>query len=200
MERSIVVVALMLSGCVIAPARILGDQCDLSSECDAPLVCALGRCRNECAGTRDCPLGLRCVKASASQGVCLLADETECGLTSDCPETLVCAMTECVNECEDETDCVPGARCTEGSCVEVSVDRCAYPSECLYPLTCTDGLCVSECRDDADCDPGRTCFTHATCGGGPCMCRFDCSVDPCPNPGTVCTADGFCERDSVEIP
>jgi hypothetical protein len=42
-------------------ARRPGDQCALNSECADPLVCKDGRCRQECAEDRDCPVGLNLV-------------------------------------------------------------------------------------------------------------------------------------------
>ena len=198
MSRLVLALAVFSAGC-IAPGKLLGDQCDLTSECDAPLVCGLGRCRNECAATRDCPLGLRCVRASNELGVCLLEDETDCELNSHCPTSLACLMMQCTNECRDEDDCVAGARCHEGNCVELADERCVYPSNCPYPLTCLDGQCVAECRADEDCPAQASgqfsCFPHATCLDDMCMCRFSCVDDTdCPNPGTGCTPGGFCER------
>ena len=158
-------------------------------------MCALARCRNDCSATRDCPLGLRCVRASASLGVCLLPDERDCERTSDCPETLVCSGAKCTNQCALDTDCLAGARCVETLCVELAEERCQYASNCPYPLTCSDGQCEAECRTDDDCLGGRGCFPHERCLGEPCMCRFACSAtSDCPNAGTDCTPGGYCER------
>lgn len=199
---AVALIAFGASGCVVAAPKVLGDQCDLSSDCDAPLVCALRRCRNQCAGTRDCALGLRCVRAKDGRGVCLLADETDCERNSDCPESLVCTMMECTNECAEDVDCIPGARCQDGSCVELAPERCLYTSDCLYPLVCDDGQCVAECRTDGDCETlDHRCLPHPTCFDAPCLCRRDCSEGQgCPVPGTVCTEEGYCERESVVTP
>ncbi|HJL19839.1 MAG TPA: hypothetical protein RMH99_29520 [Sandaracinaceae bacterium LLY-WYZ-13_1] len=200
--------ALTTSGCVVEQRKLLGDQCELSSECDAPLICRLGRCRNECVGSRDCGLGLRCVRAQDGLGVCLLPDESECERTSDCPEPLVCIDQSCINECAEDRDCPAGGRCVEEDgarvCVELATERCVYDSSCPFPLVCTDGQCVAECRDAQDCElPGQACVAHPTCRGEPCMCRFECGgAGDCPNPGTVCVGAGpdggagYCERES----
>jgi len=203
----LLVAALVTSGCTEEPRKLLGDQCELSSECDAPLICRLGRCRNECVGSRDCGLGLRCVRAQDGLGVCLLPDESECERTSDCPEPLICNEEECINECAEDRDCPLGARCVEqdGSraCIELAEERCVYDSSCPFPLICADGQCVTECRDDGDCPfPEQSCLAHPTCQGEPCMCRYPCdAVSDCPNAGTVCLgagADGggYCERET----
>ena len=63
--RATAVAALVLSaltstlpGCGLARRHVIGGQCELTNECDTPLVCRLAHCRNECAnsGAKPTPL------------------------------------------------------------------------------------------------------------------------------------------------
>ncbi len=192
--RRLVVVcaALQLAACVGTEPRLtLGAQCDLSSECEAPLVCRLDRCRRECVSTRDCGLGLRCVRAQDGLGVCQLPEERTCVRNSECPAGLVCRAETCTNECAADRDCAAGQRCetdAEGaSCVEVSPHLCVYNTDCPEPLVCDSRQqCRPECADDSDCGD-RRCLPHEACDGEPCMCRRDCSA------GEACPAGFACE-------
>ena len=44
-------------GCTTEPRHTIGEQCDLNSDCEAPLVCSFGLCRRQCATIRDCAIG-----------------------------------------------------------------------------------------------------------------------------------------------
>jgi hypothetical protein len=200
----LVAAAVVVSACGISQRATLGAQCDLSSECEAPLVCRLERCRRQCVTSRDCGLGLRCLKAQDGLGVCQLPEETSCILNSDCPESLVCPMmTECTNACVQDRDCPPGSYCDEPegqppACVEVATERCVYHSDCPEPFVCKEELCTIECADNRDCGDGRVCVWHDGCPPrqGPCICRHACDLSPsCPNLGTECVdcpATGDC--------
>lgn len=146
-------------GCADEPAAVgLGGQCDLNSECEAPLVCRLARCRRECATLRDCPIDALCVTDNESLGACTLPEEQSCTLNSDCPEPLRCAMGRCVNQCAADADCLAGARCQEGACIDPVEDACAVDSDCMAPLVCaTDRRCRAECVVDRDCREGTAC-------------------------------------------
>ncbi len=140
----------------------LGQQCDLTSECEAPLACRLARCRVECRTTRDCPVGQLCVMDNDGLGACLLADETECERDSECPAPLVCLGGACTNECTIDRDCAPGARCERDSagaryCADPAEEHCLVDSECA-PLVCgRDFRCRHECVTSRDCPPGTRC-------------------------------------------
>lgn len=180
-----------ITGCTEVGLRLpIGGQCELTSECEAPLICRLGRCRKECLASRDCALGLRCVLAPDGVGVCQLPEETDCELSSECPESLFCASGQCVNECADARDCPGGDYCDEMSrCATESGEPCVYNSECdPYPLVCELEQCQVECRLDRDCPvaDGYACVPHAACQG-PCMCRRDCSLS-----ATVCAEGSEC--------
>jgi len=195
--------AIAAGGCVGAePRESIGGQCDLTSDCEAPLVCRLERCRKECVTSRDCGLGLRCIIAPPDGlGVCQLPEETTCMLDSDCIQPLVC-IDGCTNECDPSAgarDCPAGAICDAETmtCKEPVADLCVYPSDCPFPLTCgTTQQCEIECEDRIDCnrfDPLRHCVPHRFCEedlqlgpGAGCRCRRLCDTDvECPA-GMIC--------------
>lgn len=155
----------------------LGGQCELNSECDAPLVCRLDFCRVECATSRDCGAGLSCVLDAEGLGACQLPEERRCSLASDCPAPLVCVDRQCVNECAEvgsSRDCPLGAVCEEVDgglgCIEQGMVHCAYDGDCPTDpvrMRCIEGLCREECRYDRDCRRGYGC---AVATGGQHMC------------------------------
>ena len=200
---------LLAAGCVSdgATRLSLGGQCELSSECQAPLVCRLERCRRECISTRDCALGLRCVKAEDGLGVCQLPEERTCALDSECVPPLVCRTESCVNDCADDRDCPAAQRCDAetSSCVEINESLCTYHSDCPEPYVCNARQqCQVECAEDRDCG-SSLCIPHEACNDMPCMCRTECTDDTqCPY-GFECVAcpaglecgegvESYCER------
>ncbi len=150
------------SSCVEAP-RSLGTQCDLASDCQAPLVCRLGRCRRECGTVRDCAIGTQCVTDPDGLGACQLEAETRCTGDGECPAPLVCRESQCVNECEDATrDCPPGAQCLESACVDPDGTLCRTDRDCAADQLCAPDLrCRDECRADRDCRDGASCVGGA---------------------------------------
>jgi hypothetical protein len=148
-------------GCV-EPPETLGGQCALNSECETPLVCRLDRCRRECAATRDCPVGQLCVTDERGFGACLLPDELSCGVDSDCPASLVCRRTRCTQECVEDRDCAPGARCVDADgtrvCEDPTETTCRRNSDCGEGSICArDRRCRLPCRADRDCREGAAC-------------------------------------------
>ncbi|MBX3251445.1 MAG: hypothetical protein KF901_29980 [Myxococcales bacterium] len=197
-------ISVAASGCVSSPTT-LGGQCELTSECQAPLVCRYTYCRRECLSARDCGLGLRCLIANDGLGVCQLADEKRCERNSDCADGLYCNSGECTNACVTDRDCATGGRCVaaEGgatSCLFPEQSGCLYTSECAEPLVCASNECRLECAADVDCDGARVCVEHPACQG-PCACRTPCAVDDECELGTVCVParegaaqPSFCDR------
>ena len=150
--------ALVLGGCVAR--RTLGDQCALATQCDAPLVCGLARCRLHCATQRDCPAGSLCVAVNGG-AVCLLPDERECARDSECPDELVCRTERCGPMCTTDRDCA-GATCVAQVCVDMTEEPCALTSDCGGGLVCIGGRCAPPCREDLDCREGSRCV-DGTC-------------------------------------
>ena len=184
------------------PTRAVGDGCAIATDCTAPLVCAFQRCHGQCADSRDCPAGQKCVGSQYPKlGICLLADETECKRHSDCPKPLVCGRREkCEEQCKSDRDCLVGQACGQGSCYEVppgvdagpppvvgkESDTCIHTSDCQTPLVCILGFCAAECIADRDCPLGLACSDHVCRAGGPSDAGPDTAFD-----GTV--GDGSTE-------
>lgn len=151
-------------GCTARPGFSLGDDCALNTDCAAPLVCRLGRCRTECIESVDCGYGLECyydTMISTTSGGCQLDDEHECNQNSDCPAGLVCTFATCTVQCVDDRDCAPDSACVvqaSGNACVSTTNSCIYTSQCPAPLICgPEEICRLECRVDRDCVPPRTC-------------------------------------------
>lgn len=153
--------AAALGACAARPSLSLGTDCELATECAVPLVCRLGRCREECRSDRDCRVGLVCLRDDGL-GACELEGES-CVLTSDCRAPLVCLMGRCTNACEEDVDCPPGAACELGpdgsrGCRDSAMTRCEHNTDCPSPEICApDGVCREQCRADRDCRDGTVC-------------------------------------------
>jgi hypothetical protein len=167
--RVIAFALLALTGCE-RPSVNVGSACSLNTECDAPLVCELGRCRRQCVDSRDCAAGLLCLSVGEMGGACQIDDEADCALSSDCGEHLACRFETCTTECADDRDCPPGASCkmdTEAmslACVEAVPELCIYNSDCPEGLVCNeDQQCVRECLSDRDCEDDRQCDEQGFC-------------------------------------
>lgn len=176
MLRFVIVVSLVLAvasatfGCGARRRQGAGAACELSSECSAPLVCRLGRCRNECATSGDCPEGLACVLDAIGLGSCQVESERTCTLSSECPSPLVCRLRQCVNECVTSRDCLGGAVCTDVAggrgCIDVSTVSCVSDGECrvMDPGTfCLVGRCRPQCATDRDCRRDYYCDPSGAC-------------------------------------
>lgn len=172
------VLVLALAACSDRPVFSAGDSCSLNSDCEAPLVCRLERCRPECAGVRDCEIGSICVVDELGLGSCRLADEATCELSGDCPRPLVCRFHECTNECAvegDEGDCLPGSVCRadgetgELGCFDPADMPCERDSDCGLPFVCApDRRCREECVEDRDCRDGLVCVLDDVAGARVC--------------------------------
>ncbi len=165
---STIVVAAITTGCADQPRALVGEGCELSSQCAVPLVCRFGACREECRESRDCRAGLLCLKDQAGFGVCQVEGEHECDLTSQCPDGLVCRFESCTTECLSDRDCVNGLICDvvdvdERACRDPTEDECRLNSDCANPLhICARDLrCRIECITDRDCRDGNVCDVAA---------------------------------------
>ncbi|MBX7191010.1 MAG: hypothetical protein K1X94_03080 [Sandaracinaceae bacterium] len=160
----------LVSGCLPPRRASLGGECEINSQCDAPLVCRLGYCRNECATSEDCGAGQSCVLDLDKLGVCQLPTETHCTLATDCPPSLVCRFEQCVNACETDRDCLGGARCVVdpagNACLDVGVVPCVFDGDCGYAESCLAGRCRPQCHTDRDCRRGLRC-NEGYCGERP---------------------------------
>jgi alpha-tubulin suppressor-like RCC1 family protein len=165
--RFVPIAAAFAIACTARPSLPLGSDCELASQCAAPLVCRLGRCREECRSDRDCRAGLVCLR-DHGLGACELEGEA-CVRNSDCPATLVCLMGRCANACNADLDCPPGARCLTDAtgahgCRDTFMMHCTLNSDCAAPLVCAnDGVCRQQCLTTRDCRDGRVCDATGTC-------------------------------------
>jgi len=151
------------SGCIERTTFTVGGACQLTSQCQSPLVCRLDRCRVDCVATRDCAAGLICLKEPGSEvGGCQIDDEGTCTSAADCAEPLVCRFETCTTECLNDTDCLAGASCRveadAGVCFDESRNECVFNSDCPDGSVCgASQVCYVECYEDRDCAAPRTC-------------------------------------------
>ncbi len=98
--------------------------CSINSDCASQLVCAFGRCHDQCKASRDCPSGERCV-VSGSLGVCQLTQESLCAAGTPCETGEVCGPDlQCRLDCTASGGCVAGDYCVttaaSGACYSAS--------------------------------------------------------------------------------
>lgn len=111
--------------------------CSLNSDCTAPLICAIGVCRQECAQDSDCSDGGTCVfgvdKAGNKGFYCQAAAVANmaCSTPTQCTAPMACASDyRCRNLCTTDADCnIYGA--TNKVCAQDAngVDYCASLSD-----------------------------------------------------------------------
>lgn len=179
-------------GCTDARSNA-GAECARNSQCAAPLVCALERCRNECNQSRDCPVGSSCVRSESGFGVCLLQDETSCGNDNDCAGALVCALSRCTSRCGD--GCAPGTECRDDACFDPAMDTsCSRDGECTEGV-CVAGRCRAECRSNRDCRFGGSCIDGRCGGSAPADAMVPLDV-PRSDSGVV---DPFCPARTADV-
>ncbi len=117
--------AALAASCQQAPPA--GATCTRASDCDAPLVCAIGRCRAGCVTSADCPSAARCLRDPRSDvGACSL-DVDGCA-THDCALGFACIDDECRNVCGDALAC-PDRVCVAGACVPIRGDAGIVPAD-----------------------------------------------------------------------
>jgi hypothetical protein len=195
-QRAVAAVALALAlgslgqGCSTDATRVqVAGKCALNTDCDALLVCSFGVCHAQCAGSKDCNPGQRCVKSPAGN-VCQLVAESTCLRTSQCDPPLVCAVDEkCRNQCDTDRDCLSDQICAVGG-------FCGDPAEIdsnrkLIDATSDSGSGMGSGgapgSGGAGGKPGGGGSSGASAGGGAGALGADASTS-CP----VCTASDAC--------
>ncbi len=184
-----------LSGCQHAAEA--GASCSASSECSAPLVCRLARCRNECTASRDCPPGARCLLDPSGLGACSLAIDDRCESGgAACPTGLTCLGMRCVNTCTGASECP-----TDGECREVAG---AGVSFCFAPTREDGGVLDAAAIEDAfvrgDTGTQTDAATQTDAGvlrdagppidGGPGCTSASCAIDVCIGETFACAVRG----------
>jgi hypothetical protein len=125
-------VALVFPACTSSTASKT-TGCSLNSDCATGLVCALGKCRSQCAEASDCPVpGSTCID-DGRNAVCESPTDrnTPCASEAQCPVPLACASDyRCRNLCLNDADCnvlgIAGRVCARDM---NGVEYCADPSE-----------------------------------------------------------------------
>lgn len=175
-----VVLGLLALGCQATPQA--GDACTRSADCAAPLVCAIGRCREACVRSHDCPSLARClVEPSSGAHVCSLAVDS-CR-THACPRGFVCRTDECVNACGSLVECPDGA-CVDGACVTGSGIDAGMPMP---------DAAASDVGPDAAIDAAPTAVT--TCPGATLVVPTSSSTDVPYDPTGLTSTSGGCDPD-----
>lgn len=215
--------SLWLMGCPGTTLAPVGGECPRPGRgttvgCRAGLVCAYGRCREDCTSSRDCDAGRRCLVNADGANVCSLEAEDTCRAASDCAGGLSCARGECRTECEGDTDCVNGT-CSSGTCTEaVSMSMpdgalCTSDEGCRGGSVCAIGRCRPSCAegcdrdsrclsdlgtlgcslpDENDCTDTSECTDGLVCVAS--ECRTECTAD------TDCAPGGRCVESSCDEP
>lgn len=175
----------------------LNQQCRINSDCSELLVCVFERCHEQCASSRDCDAGVRCVTTDQRRNVCQLPEEASCSGGQRCPGGELCGPdAQCRDACQSDGDCVTDQVCSAGACAESteldergrlpeSPERgaqptpCTFDSECPGQQVCVAGTCRVECTRDGDCPPREQCQSGAcepveVVPSGACLRSSDC--------------------------
>ncbi len=208
------------TSCSSTPPPSLAEGCSINSDCEGTLICAFGRCHQECMTSKDCTGGATCLP----QGVCQLPEETPCSETLVCVAGLVCADDKCRAACSPGVShgapggCPEAQTCAQVSSQNVCIDNpsdgstpeagpsglCTLDSDCEENLVCAFGRCHSECATSKDCMGGAICLPpgvcelplEATCSTTlPCVTELTCAGKVCRapcNPGASVGTPGGC--------
>ena len=99
----------------------LAEGCSINSDCNDPLVCAFSLCHQQCAASRDCAQGERCIETNGV-GICELPAESSCAMGKTCTGGLVCGPDQqCRAACTTSTvstACAQDQVCSQGLCYD----------------------------------------------------------------------------------
>ncbi|MFO0681636.1 MAG: hypothetical protein U0234_06280 [Sandaracinus sp.] len=191
-RTALLLMALAALGCQSSAPS--GSPCTRTSECGAPGVCALGRCREQCRASRDCGPTDRClVEPESGVGVCSLGAIDRCD-TGACADGFACVNGECVNACDRIVAC-PDGSCVAGSCVNVRPDAGAPADAGAADAGDASRVDAGPTCAGPSCDPvaqiasgyGTIC---ARTRGGSVYCWGRCDGSQCSAPGVALGACG----------
>jgi hypothetical protein len=159
------------TACVDAGSSIQGDECFVTSDCQAGLTCFLGACRPYCTGDT---VGGPCT--GTGLGTCAQASAGD----QNIPNEEVCYVS-----CDLAN---PAAACGANGCVHAGGQ-----TNCE-----TVGFAVSDedCDDPTDCAPGYACVTFTTSGSdaSSSTCQAYCTF-----PTGTCSVGQTCQHFSTDI-
>ena len=118
------------SGSKAAPTPL----CVHPSDCSGALVCIQGYCVQQCAQSKDCSSGERCIAATGGNS-CQPPEKSTCTYTSQCTSPLVCGIDQqCRNQCQADIDCPTGQLCTPVTklCWDPTIDKINPATGDLY--------------------------------------------------------------------
>ena len=99
----------------------LAAGCSINSDCNNPFVCAFSLCHQQCAASRDCSAGERCIE-NDGVGVCELKAESSCAMGKTCTGALQCGPDQqCRAPCtpaNESTACAQLQVCSGGLCYD----------------------------------------------------------------------------------
>lgn len=128
-------------------------ECEVASNCPAPLVCRFARCTNECETDRDCPPGARCRESGDGSG-CRDDADIECALNSDCAAPYICAVDgRCREQCRADRDCRDGLVCDDAMDPAVCV-RATAPTDAGMDGSMDGSVADDAARPDSGRDGG----------------------------------------------
>lgn len=119
-----------------------------------------GRPAGQCSPLKGCPGSAMCNHAFPG-GKC-----NGCGSDAECPEDFECGSGDshgaCLDGCENDDECAPGARCITRTGICTAID--CVDGECPVPyLGCnsSDRCARISCKDDPSiCPAGTTCMSN----------------------------------------
>jgi len=106
-------------------------ECTYHSQCAGTQLCGVdGKCRDQCAESRDCLAEQVCTQGTCAERTELVSGSLPsspsvvngtsgqpCSYNSECPGDFVCRNGLCASECLKDKDCSPGYRCNlQGRC------------------------------------------------------------------------------------
>jgi hypothetical protein len=137
-----------IASCGNSSGANLSANCSINTDCNAPLVCTFARCHEQCAASRDCPSGERCISSPGTGGVCQLSLESTCGAGNVCHGTEVCgADQQCRTPCTSAGGCQAGDYCVmsagSAACYSATNSNDA-PTLIMAGILAADGAVISD--------------------------------------------------------
>ena len=201
----------------------LKQACLINSDCSEQQVCAFKTCHIECATSKDCEDGARCVAGDRPNKICQKEEEKSCENGSGCLGDQSCAPDLlCRDHCSVDSDCIGEQKCISGTCAEPEelndegeitvaeelppgyVFPCAYHSDCPDEQLCADGSCRARCLFDRHCPLTEVCSDGACVPEGQlfaqcwlhsdCAATEECQQGSCQPLGAgTCTLNSHCD-------